>query len=218
MRKSLENFDSSLISDLILLIEENKREAAVQVNSILTLTYWQIGNKINHHILDNERAEYGEQIIDKVSIKLVEKFGNSFSVKNLRRMMQFSTEFLDFEIVVTLSRQLSWSHFLILIPLEKEKQSFYAHKIIEENWSVRETRKQIERKAYERGILASAQVKGLALTQPDILPFKDPYFLDFLGLKEGYLENDLESAILIELEKFILELGKGFAFIERQKG
>ncbi|MGI9525969.1 MAG: PDDEXK nuclease domain-containing protein [Weeksellaceae bacterium] len=217
----LHSKNNQLVSDLIQLIENNKQKVAVQVNSTMTLTYWQIGYKINHEILGNERAEYGEQLIKQVSSELVIKFGNSFTIKNLRRMIQFSTEFQSFENVVSLSRQLSWSHFIVLIPLNLEKKKYYANKIIQEKWSVRETRKQIERKHLERNYIASEQTKDFTNIPHNLgdkfLPFKDPYFLDFLGLKEGYLENDLESAILVELENFILELGKGFAFVERQK-
>lgn len=172
--------------------------------------------KINDHILNNERAVYGKEIILPVAAQLVEKFGKSFELKNLYRMMQFAEAFPHLEIVVTLSRQLSWSHFVVLLPLKKQEQrDFYAHKIATERWSVRDTRYQIERKAYERNEIASLQI-------PDEFEeiknnFKDPYFLDFLGLKDGYLENDVETAIIKELENFILELGVGFTFVERQK-
>jgi predicted nuclease of restriction endonuclease-like (RecB) superfamily len=131
-------------------------------------------------------------------------------------MMQFADEFPDLEIVTTLSSQLSWSHFIELFSLKNhEAKMFYAKKITEERLSVRQTHQQIERKAYERNEIASLQLpKANAEIQNT---FKDPYFLDFLGLKDGYLENDLESAIIKELENFILELGVGFTFIERQK-
>jgi predicted nuclease of restriction endonuclease-like (RecB) superfamily len=151
-----------------------------------------------------------------VARQLVEKFGNGFAEKNLRRMMQFASVFNDSQIVVTLSRQLSWSHFIELIPLKSnEAREYYVKKISEEMWSIRETRNQIERKAFERKEIANMQmIEELS----DIKnTFKDPYFLDFLGLKDGYLENDIESAIIKELELFILELGKGFTFVERQK-
>jgi predicted nuclease of restriction endonuclease-like (RecB) superfamily len=131
-------------------------------------------------------------------------------------MMQFAEVFPDVEIVVPLSRQLSWSHFIDLIPLKnKDSRNFYVQKIVNENWSVRETRKQIEQKTYERTEIANLQIA----TEINDLQhtFKDPYFLDFLGLKDGYLENDVETAILKELENFILELGTGFTFVERQK-
>jgi predicted nuclease of restriction endonuclease-like (RecB) superfamily len=131
-------------------------------------------------------------------------------------MMQFSIAFPDFEIVVPLARQLTWSHFLILIPLKSfESKIYYAQNTIENNWGKRELRNQIERKAFERNEIANMQ---LSASQPSLLnTFKDPYLLDFLNLKNTYLENDLEKSILRELESFILELGKGFAFMERQK-
>jgi len=118
---------------------------------------------------------------------------------------------------VPLARQLSWSHFLILIPLKKrELQRFYAQVAANEQLSVRELRHQINQKVFERTTIANSQ---LPITETLIAPniFKDPYFLEFLGLKNDYLENDLENAILRELEQFILELGRGFAFVERQK-
>ena len=177
------------------------------------MAYWQ---KINDHILKNERAEYGKEIVSPLATRLVKDFGKSFELKNLYRMMQFAEIFSNLEIVVTLSRQLSWSHFVTLLPIKKEEErNFYAEKIAMERWSVRETRYQISRKAYERNEIATLQISDdfsdLKTT------FKDPYFLDFLGLKDGYLEKDIESAIIKELELFILELGKGFAFVERQK-
>ena len=182
----------------------------------MTLTYWQVGKKINEHILNNQRAEYAQESVSTVSKQLVEKFGKGFAEKNLRRMMQFANVFGDFTIVVTLSRHLSWSHFIELIPLKKDEQrSYYAQKIADEKWSIRETRNQIERKAFERQELASLQIGNDFSDLHNT--FKDPYFLDFLGLKDGYLENDIESAIIKELELFILELGKGFTFVERQK-
>ena len=132
-------------------------------------------------------------------------------------MMQFADQFSDFEIVVTLSRQLSWSHFLVLIPLKNENAKFfYAKKSASDGLGVRELRESISRKEFERTTIATTQFPPeLLYTQHQI--FKDPYILDFLGLKDGYLEKDLESAILKELELFILEVGRGFAFVERQK-
>jgi len=208
--------DKQLFTELAVLIEQSKKQVVAQVNNILTLTYWQVGKKINEHILQNKRAEYGKQIVTPVATQLVEKYGKGFNEKNLRRMMQFTDVFPNFDIVVPLARQLSWSHFIILIPLKtNDAREYYAQKSIESRWSKRELRKQIERKAFERKEIASLQ-----LTNQDIEvqnTFKDPYFLGFLGLKDTYLEKDLESAILRELESFILELGVGFAFVERQK-
>lgn len=110
--KQLQPRENKLLSDLINTINEGKHKVAVQVNSTLTLVFWQIGKKINDFVLDNKRAVYGKEIVKKISIELVENFGKSFENKNLHRMMQFAIQFNDYEIVVTLSRQLSWSHFV----------------------------------------------------------------------------------------------------------
>jgi len=209
-------FHNNLFNELSFLIEQSKQKVAVVANSTLTLLFWQVGKRINEEILNNERAEYGKAIVSTLSTQLENKYGGNFHEKNVRRMMQFAEQFADFEIVVTLSRQLSWSHFLNLIPLKNhEAKLFYAQFSAKESWSVRDLRKQIATKAFERTEIANSQLTNFS---PDIKnTFKDPYLLDFLNLKNTYLENDLERAILQELEAFILELGKGFAFMERQK-
>jgi predicted nuclease of restriction endonuclease-like (RecB) superfamily len=144
------------------------------------------------------------------------KYGRNFTEKNLRRMIKFYQEFSDFNILPPLVAKLTWSHFIELFPLKSiESKIYYAQNTIENNWGKRELRNQIERKAFERNEIANVQISG---NQPTLLnTFKDPYLLDFLNLKNTFLENDLEKAILQELESFILELGKGFAFMERQK-
>jgi len=208
--------NTDLISEISLLIEQSQRHIATQANSALTQLFWQIGKRINDEILLNKRADYGKQIVVTLSEKLMTRYGRSFEEKNLRRMLQFSEQFEDFSIVVTLSRQLSWSHFLVLLPIKQaEAKQYYANLSSVEYWSVRDLRKQIARKAFERNEIANTQ---LSTFKPELLnTFKDPYILDFLNLKNTYLEQDLERAILHELEAFILELGKGFAFMERQK-
>lgn len=215
-KEEITNTNAALFQNLANIIEQGKKQLAVQVNSTLTMVYWKVGYAINTHILDNQRAEYGKEVVPSVSFQLEQVYGRAFNIKNLRRMMQFAEIFADFEIVVPLARQLSWSHFIILIPIkEKDKRNYYTKKSAEETWSKRELRRQIERKAFERNEIAEVQfIEENTKLQTT---FKDPYFLDFLGLKEGYLEKDLEGAILKELEHFILELGKGFAFVERQK-
>lgn len=205
-----------LVEELISLIEESKQNVVSYANSSLTILFWHIGKRILNHSLQNQRAEYGKQIVVTVSRQLVERFGNNYEEKNLRRMIQFVEKFSDFEIVVTLSRQLSWSHFLAIIPLkDNEAREFYGKISANNNWGVRELRKQIDRKLFERTEHANLQLYNSNTIQKNI--FKDPYLLDFFGLKDGFLEDDLESAILRELESFILELGNGFTFIERQK-
>ena len=208
--------NTDLISEISLLIEQSQRHIATQANSALTQLFWQIGKRINDEILSNKRADYGKQIVVTLTEKLMTRYGRSFEEKNLRRMLQFSEQFEDFSIVVTLSRQLSWSHFLVLLPIKQaEAKQYYANLSSVEYWSVRDLRKQIASKAFERNEIANTQ---LSTFKPELLnTFKDPYILDFLNLKNTYLEQDLERAILHELEAFILELGKGFAFMERQK-
>ncbi|SHG40948.1 Predicted nuclease of restriction endonuclease-like (RecB) superfamily, DUF1016 family [Flavobacterium segetis] len=217
MNNDLENTaNESLLKELSTLIEQSKQRVAVVANSEITLLFWQVGKRINDTILNNERAEYGKQIVATVSQQLEHKYGRNFNEKNVRRMMQFSEQFSDFEIVVPLARQLTWSHFLILIPLKSiESKLYYAQKAIEEVWGKRELRNQISRKAFERKEIANLRLSNFPSDLQNT--FKDPYLLDFLNLKNTYLENDLERAILQELESFILELGKGFAFMERQK-
>jgi len=210
------NIEKNLLTELSELIEQAQRKISVQINSGISLLFWQIGKRINAHILKNRRAEYGKEIVVTLSRELTKKYGRNFEERNLRRMIQFTEQFPDFEIVVTLSPQLSWSHFITLLPIkDANAKLFYAKKIAEESWSVRYTRKQIENKVFERTAIANNQLTVSEKNGEAV--FKDPYFLDFLGLKEGYLETDLENAILKELERFILELGIGFTFVERQK-
>ncbi len=207
---------TDLLADLRQIIQRGKSQAVAAVNSALTLTFWQVGKRINDEVLRGERAAYGQRVLAPISESLVEQFGRSFEVKNLHRMMQFAEIFTDSAIVVPLARQLSWAHILILIPLKtQEARLFYAEQASQAHWGKRELRRQIERKAYERAEIADSK---LELAVPELAgSFKDPYFFDFLDLKDGYLENDLEQALIRELEQFILELGKGFAFVERQK-
>ncbi len=205
-----------LFKELALLIDQSKQQLAAAVNNTLTMLFWHIGEKINTHVLQHKRAEYGKQIVVTLSRQLVKEYGNNFEEKNLRRMMQFAGQFTDIEIVVTLSRQLSWSHFLVLLPIKSlEAKRFYADTCAKERWGVRELREQIENKIFERRTMANIQLHQDYKATDAV--FKDPYFLDFLNLKEGYLESDLESGILRQLESFILELGSGFTFVERQK-
>ncbi len=213
---SLSISESDLFIELSQLIEQSKQKVAVQANSAVTILFWQVGNRINQDILQNKRAEYGKQIVPTLSTQLENKYGRNFEVKNLRRMMQFAEQFTDFQIVVTLSRQLSWSHYLAILPIKThEAKVFYANQVGNSFMSVRELRRQIALKAFERTNIADAQI--IESTHIPFNTFKDPYILDLFGLQNTFLEKDLEDAILHDLETFILELGKGFTFVERQK-
>ncbi|MBL0294805.1 MAG: DUF1016 family protein [Saprospiraceae bacterium] len=207
---------TELVTELSLLIEQSQQQVVAHANSTLTLLFWQVGKRINEDILQNKRADYGKQIVSTLSTQLKNKYGKNFELRNIQRMMQFAEQFPDLQIVVPLARQLSWSHFVTLLPLKtQEAKLFYAQASSIQNLGIRDLRKQISTKTYERSSIANLQntSKHPALHNT----FKDPYFLDFLELQNTYLEKDLEAAILRDLEDFILELGKGFAFVERQK-
>lgn len=210
----IQNYD--LIKQVSTLIECAKNKVVSQINHELVLLFWQIGHIIHQHILQEQRAKYGKQTILNLANYLTTHYGRNFSEKNLRRMVQFCQVFNDLDIVAPLARQLTWSHFLILIPLKShDARLFYAHLSANEQLSKRQLREKIENKTFERTEIANIQINQSIDIPKDT--FKDPYVLDFLNLNQGYLENDLENAILLELEKFLMELGNGFAFIERQK-
>lgn len=207
--------NSQLLDDLKQLINETRFRVATNINSGIVILNWKVGRRISDEILNNQRAEYGKTIVVTLSRELVEQFGRNYEEKNLRRMIQFAEKFPDFENVVTLSRQLSWSHFLVLIPLKAEAMEFYSKLVYNNAMGVRKLRELISVKTFERTENVNLQLQNNSMIEPWI--FKDPYFLDFLQLHDGYLEDDLESAILRDLEQFILELGNGFTFVERQK-
>ncbi|MDR0444601.1 MAG: PDDEXK nuclease domain-containing protein [Treponema sp.] len=205
-----------LFEHITKIIEKRKIKAGAYANREITLMYWEVGRYIGSVLLSGERAEYGKQIVSTLSTQLVGRYGKVFELRNLRRMVQFAELFPNIEIVSPLATQLSWSHFIELLSLETDKaRLYYANEASSRNLGVRELRNQISRKAYERQEIANA-----ALTEKSAVPFnvfKDPYLLDVLDLKENFMEADLEKAVLLELEKFILEFGHGFTFVERQK-
>ena len=214
-----------LIKDLRGMIEQARGYVAQAIDSTLVMLYWRIGRRINLDILKHKRAGYGEEIVVTVSRQLETEFGRGFSEKNLRRMIQFAEVFPDEAIVAALRRQLGWTHFRQLIPIEDAlKREFYAEMCRMEKWSTRTLDTKIQSMLFERTALSRKPDKLIAqeintlreedkLT-PDLV-FRDPYILDFLRLKDTYAERDLEAAILREMEAFILELGAGFAFMER---
>ena len=213
---------SKIIDEIVLfkqvsaIIENRKHRAVSSANSEITMMYWEVGKYIGSVILDFKRADYGKKIFSTLSRKLVEQYGKPFQEENLYRMTQFANIYLDIETVATLSLQLSWSHFCELIRIKTEDaRLYYANDAIKRQLGVRELRQQISRKTYERKEIANAQISDCSPIPFNV--FKDPYLLDVLGLKENFLEADLEKAILTELENFILEFGNGFSFVARQK-
>ena len=178
-------------------------------------------------MLGNQRAEYGKQIVSTVSTQLTKEYGRGFELRNLRRIMQFAELFPDFQIVAPLARQLSWSHFIELLSIKNDLgREFYLTMAASENWSIRTLRNKIDSMLYERTAISSkpeeviktelANLRDNEILSPDLV-FKSPYFLEFTGLKGVYSEKSLEDSLLVHIEHFILELGVGFTFVERQK-
>lgn len=225
--KTIMDSGDPLFQDIRRLIEDARESVALAVNAGVTMLYWQIGRRINRDILKGDRADYGEAVVSTLSRQLETSYGRGFSAKNLRHMIRFAEVFDDEAIVSTLWRQLSWSHFKeIIYQKDSLKRDFYAEMCRIERWSVRTLRKKIDTMLYERTALSQKPdeiirteldaLRNEDRLSPDLV-FRDPYFLDFLGLTDRYLEKDIEDAILRELEQFLLELGDGFSFIARQK-
>ena len=217
----------NLLSDIRALIEETRNFVAQSVNSGMVMLYWQIGERLRNETLGEERAEYGKQIVQTLSQQLTVEYGKGFTYTALTRMVNFAEQFHDSQIVATLSQQLSWSHFVELLPLDDPlKRDFYAEMCRHERWSVRTLRSKISGQLFLRTAIAKKpdeviqmELENLRLEDqmtPDLV-FRDPYVLDFLELTDAFSEKDLEAAILREIEKFILEIGTDFSFIARQK-
>lgn len=218
---------SDLLEDLRNMIEQAKRSVASVVNTHLIALNWQMGRRIRSEILKKKRAGYGEEILATVSQELTKEYGQGFTLSSLSRMLKFAELFPDKQIVATLSQQLSWSHFVEILPLKESlKRDFYAEMCRIEKWNVRTLRKKIDSMLYERTALSKkpelvieAEIEQLRkedLMTPNIV-FKDPYILEFLNLNDRYMEKDVEDAIMRELEQFLLELGADFCFVARQK-
>jgi predicted nuclease of restriction endonuclease-like (RecB) superfamily len=218
---------TELLDDLRSLIRQTREGVAQGVNSALVLLYWQVGRRVRSQILKHKRASYGDEICSTLSNQLTTEFGSGFSRPNLTRMIRFAEVFPDQQVVAALARQLSWSHFVEIIYLPQDLQrDFYAEMCRVERWTVRTLRAKIGGMLFERTALSRkpaelARKELDALRQEDTLTpdlvFRDPYLLTFLGLADTYSEADLEQAILRDLERFLLELGAGFAFLARQK-
>ncbi len=216
-----------LYGEIRELIELTRERAAQAVNAGLALRNWHIGDRIRKEMLGEQRAAYGEKIVQTLSGQLVSEYGQGYSRRNLFNMIRFAEVFPDVQIVQTLSAQLGWSHFLeIIYQKDALKRDFYAEMCRLERWSVRTLRDKQKGMLYERTALSKntpefirQELTGLREQDrmtPDLV-FHDPYILDFLGLRDTYSEKDLEAAILRELEKFLLELGGDFSFVARQQ-
>ncbi len=217
--------EAALLTDLRELIQSARQRIATVANSTTTLLYWHLGRRLLAESLQDERAQYGKRILATVSRELTAEFGGGFGYATVNRAIQFAQFFPDPAIVSTLSTQLSWSHFIELLPIKDPlARDFYAEMCRIERWDVRTLRLKIGGMLFQRtalsrkpkSVIASelAQLRDGHMT-PHIV-FRDPYILDLLGLTGAYSERDLESAILREIEGVLLELGTGFAFVTRQ--
>lgn len=224
-RDIIEN--KNLFFDIKSLIETSRNNVAIAINAELTFLYWNIGKRLNNEVLRNKRAEYGEQIVSVLSQQLQMEFGSGWSEKQLRHCLRFAETFPDESIVSAVRRELSWTHFKSLIYIADElKRDFYIQMCKMEKWSTRTLDNRIKSMLYERTAISKKPEETIAndlellkknlKLSPDLV-FRDPYFLDFLGLKNTFSEKDLESAILAELQNFIIELGTDFCFMARQK-
>ncbi|TQC96257.1 DUF1016 domain-containing protein [Moraxellaceae bacterium AER2_44_116] len=217
----------NLYQNIKHLIDQAKTQVLTQVNQTLVLTYWHIGKTIKNHVLQDERAEYGQASLKQLAQRLTHEYGKGFSYSSLTRMGNFYVALPDLAIVATVSQQLSWSHFVELLKIDDAlKRDFYISMCTHERWSVRVLRERMDSMLFERSAIAKQPEalirQELALLQqsrqssPQLF-LKDPYLLDFLQLNDKPSEKDLENAILSELERFILEFGSDFAFLSRQK-
>lgn len=219
--------NSSIILEIRELLENARKNVAQQVNTQLLTTYWNIGRIIVEYEQQNQiRADYGKQTLRELSKELTREFGKGFSVSNIQFMRRF---YQSYSIQQTVSVKLSWSHYCELLSITDEnKRSFYEKESINSGWSVRELKRQIESSLYERLLLSAGDVnkekvlslaqKGIEISQPaDII--RDPYVFEFLGVPENkpMLESDLEKALVAQIEKFLLELGRGFMFVGTQQ-
>lgn len=218
---------NELTDRISVLIQSAKNRVNQAINHTMVHLYWQIGKMIKEEVIKNEKAEYGEQVIQTLSNNLSVRYGKGYGYRTLYRMLRFYEYFPDEAILTTLLSKLGWSHILEILKLKDPlRREFYITLCTNENWSVRELAGRIDSMLFERTALSQ---KGEETIYNDLkklreekqmsveLFLKDPYMLDFLGLKQVYNEQELESAILVELQQFILEFGNDFAFLARQK-
>ena len=219
--------ENVLLGEVRELIEQSRQQVAVTVNATMTLLYWQVGKRINDEVLKEKRAEYGKQIVVTLARQLTAEYGGGWSARHLHHCVHFAEVFPDVQIVNALRTQLSWTHIRTVIAIEDDlKRMFYIEMCRLERWSTRTLQERIQSMLFERTAISRKpeetirreieQLGDSGQITPDLV-FRDPYFLDFLNLRDAYSEKDLESAIVAELQRFIIELGSDFAFLARQK-
>lgn len=219
--------NSMLLSEIQQIIDHSRQYVARVVNSEITVLYWAVGMRIHRELLKGERAEYGKQIFEKLSLHLTQTYGKGWSARHLRDCLRMAEVVADEQILHTLCAKLSWSHLRLIMAIDEPiKRDFYIEICCLENWSVRQLQERIKSMLFERTAISKkpektiqqeiANLRNEKILSPD-LTFRDPYILNFLGLSDSYDEYDLESAIVSELQRFIIELGGDFAFLARQK-
>lgn len=208
--------DGELVEQVSALIDQAQAFAAAQANATLTLRNWYIGRLIDVAVLREGRAGHDQELVASLAQQLTSRYGRGYDRTNLYRMVRFSQQFTDPERVASLAQHVSWTHFRELLPLGSgEARIFYVQETIDRRLSVRELRHAISRKAFERREIADSQIPEGSGTPLDA--FRDPMLLDMLGLADTFLERDLEAALRHDMEAFLLEAGRGWAFVERQK-
>ena len=215
-----------IVQGIAAIVSEAKRQTVVHVNSTLNMMYWQVGKYLVDELHYETYGQYGKGILQGIAARLTDMFGRGFNYTALTRMMKVASTYPSQQMFATLSQTLTWSHLIELVTIDNQaKRLFYQKMCIEQHWSTRQLGCQQDAMLYERTLIAAKpeeeQIKVLDdLEQGELTPemvLKSSYVVDFLGLHGYYSEKDLENAILVQLEQFILELGQGFAFLERQK-
>jgi predicted nuclease of restriction endonuclease-like (RecB) superfamily len=219
--------EDALFGDVSTLIDSARMRAAAAVNSELVMLYWHVGQRVRADVLGGERAAYGQQVVQRLAARLTERYGRPFAVRNLFRMMQFAEFYPVAEIVSPLATQLTWSNVVEVLTLaDPVMRDFYLALCARERWTKRTLRGQISGGLYERTLATRGSLTDLERNLAHLretgsitpaLAFRDPYVLDFLGLPPKHSEADLEQAIIDEIQRFLTEMGGGFAFVERQK-
>ena len=217
-----ENY-GSLIEKIGDILTDARKQIAITVNNVLVRTYWEIGKHIvEYEQKGNERAEYGSGLLSRLSRDLTDRYGKGFNRNNLQYMRKF---YLSFPNCTTLSCNLTWSHYFEILKIDDPlEMNFYIHECENEKWSVRELKRQRDSMLFHRlsaskdkDVVLKLANKGVDIQKPEDI-IKDPYVLEFIGFPEEiqYNENDLEDIITNNMSRFLMEMGKGFAFYGRQ--
>ena len=224
--KTIELVSDHLYQGVVDIINDAKRDVIVYVNKHANMMFWHIGHFINEDMGYQQYSAYGDKILATLSQRLTALYGKGYTYSAVTRMMKVARIYNEEGMFATLSQTLTWSHFLELITIEDDtKRLFYQQMGIAEHWSVRQLRDKQDEMAYERSLIAAKPEDEIITTLEQVSPthmepdavLRNSYVLDFLGLSGYYSEGELEAAIAKQLEAFILELGQGFAFLERQK-